>query len=424
MNTSESRRVAPFRGYTCRELYKFISDSDAPEQVVRQLPPQSLFMLVKHNGLASSADILQMASLEQCRLLSDFDLWHKDSLNEDNLWDWLAVTDATESLELLQKIVKFIDLKVLAVLIGKYTDVKIFEEPVDMPPGPGYHSPDQGFTWVGINTENADHHFLLARLLALIFESSTELYYQLMSIPSVASVTMLEEESFVERNRRLASEGIPEPENAAESHNLYPLVEARSDLEKKAVRGVVEDIRSIEPLVYESRATRYFADLMKQIVDHEAIEMEMTFLMNSAIVRFGIDFCEQDQVLALAEKVKGAINIGLERLTHDGSIGVKECYDILGLGKLYRSGFTELMSLRSAARKLSPQELDSIRDDAVTFSAIACAREAFPEMPYFLKDDGNLEGTAGSLPPGQRAIETLQAMKTIRAMISEATAAS
>ena len=150
-----------------------------------------------------------MASLEQCRLLSDFDLWNGDSLNEAALWEWLALTDEVESLELLQKLVKFVDLKLFAILFGKYIEVKIFDDPTEQPPGEGFHTPDRGATWIGIKTEDPDKHFLLARLLALIFESSAELFYQLISIVTVATASMLEEESYQERMKRLAAEGNP-----------------------------------------------------------------------------------------------------------------------------------------------------------------------------------------------------------------------
>jgi hypothetical protein len=379
-------------------------------------------MVVRHIGLNDAAEIISLASIEQVRLLSDFDLWNRDAINEEHLWEWLALTDETDSLDLLQKVVKCVDLKVLSVILGKYTDVQVFSEPTDQPPGPGYHTPDKGFTWVGINTENADHHFLLARLLALIFETSAELYYQLLSIPSVATPTMLEEESFVERGKRLAAEGIPEPELAANVHSPYSLAEALQDLQQDSEnRDVVEDIRAVEPLLYESRASRYIAVLLRDVKDHEAIEMEFTYLMNAAVVRFSIDFCEQDRVFQLADKVKGAINIGFEKIASESKRPVKEIYSALGLGKIYRVGLAEVMALRLFARKVEPKQLELLRDQVKDLAVVARAREPFPEMPLSLKDDGTFDESSGM--PGQisqesRAIETMQAVSSLRAIIS------
>ena len=185
-------------------------------------------------------------------------------------------------------------------------------------------------------------------------------------------------------------------------------------------REIVEDIRAVEPLLYESRASRYIAILLRDVRDHEEIEMEFTFLMNAAVIRFSVDFCEQDRVLALTDKVKGAINIGFEKLSNETKLPVKELYLALGLGKIYRLGFAELMALRAFARKASPEKVEEVKDRPEIFSTLACAREAFPEMPLFLKDDGTVEARdGGSISQGQRAIESLQAVSSIRSIIAK-----
>jgi hypothetical protein len=412
--------VAPFRGHTCRELYKAIFEADAPEQVVRQLPAQSLFMVIKHQGLAASADLLSMASLEQCRLLSDFDLWKEDTLNEEALWEWLALTDETDSLELLQKVVKFVDLKLLAILIGKYVEVKVFDDAADQPPGEGFHTPDKGFTWIGIKTEDPEHHFLLARLLALIFESSAELFYQLLATSSVATVSMLEEESYQERTKRLAAEGVPEAEATALMHAPFSLAEARADIAAGSDRIIIEDIRSIEPLVYEARSTRLFAELMRRVTDHEEVELEFSYIMNAAVVRWAVDFSDQEKVLLLAEKVKGAINIALERVVSDGVSTVGEAYRSLGLTKLYRLGLTELMALRRKAQRVPKDVAQKIaEDDKILFCTLACALEPFPEMPLFLSDDGKVASDDGTLASGQRPIEGVLALTTVHRLLDK-----
>lgn len=416
MTTSDTTPVAaPFRGHTCRELYKAIFEADAPEQMVRQLPVQSLFMVIKQAGLASCCDLIGMASLEQCRLLTDLDLWHGDTLNEEAFWEWLALTDEGDSLEVLQKVLKCIDLKLVAILISKYVETKVFEEPTDQPPGPAFHTPDKGSTWIGINTENADHHFLLARLLAMIFETNTELFYQLLATPSVATISMLEEESFQERTKRLAAEGVPEPEIAAALHAPYSFQEALRDLHERRIHKVIEDVRPVEPLLYEARSSRLFAELLRRAEDHEVVEMEFTYLLNGAVVRFGVDFSDQEQVLELCEKIKGAINLGLEKLVKDSDRTVYDAYQVLGLEKLYRLGLTDIISLRAQARTVSLETAEALRGaDPVLFSIIACAREAFPCAPACIDDTGATVETALGLQTGSRPIEGLQVMTIIR----------
>jgi hypothetical protein len=420
MNRPDTTPVAHFRGHTCRDLYNSIFDAESPEQVVRQLPAQTLFMVVKDAGLNAASELLSMASLEQTKLLTDFDLWSGDTLNEEALWEWLALTDDTDSLELLQKFIKIVDLKLLAILIGKYVEVKVFEEPTEQPPGPGFHTPDKGFTWIGISMESADKHFLLARLLALIFESSAELFYQLISVVTVATVSMLEEESYQERMKRLAAEGIPEPEVAAAIHAPYSMAEARVELGASFERKPVEDLRAIEPLLYESRATKLLAELVRDVSDREELETEFTYIMNGAVVRWGIDFCNQESVVDLAERVKGAINIGLEKISRELSTMPVESYKKLGLGKLYRLGVTELLALRSKARKFQLDSLGSLSEsEPALFTTVACAREAFPVMPIFLNDDGSIEREGESLQSGQRPFSSMHGVETVLSMLAK-----
>jgi len=416
MTTSENTPVAtPFRGYTCRELYRAIFEADAPEQMVRQLPVQSLFMVVKQMGLSSCVDLITMASLDQCRSLTDLDLWHGDALNEEALWEWLALTDEGDTLEVLQKVLKFLDLKLVALLIARYVETKVFEDPTEQPPGPGFHTPDKGHTWIGINTENSDHHFLLARLLAMIFETNTELFYQLLASPSVATASMLEEESYQERVKRLAADGVPEPEIAASLHAPYSFAEALKDLHERGPRRVIEDVRPVEPLLYEARSSRLFAELLRKISDRETIEMEFTYLLNAAVVRFGVDFADQEKVLELCEKIKGSINLALEKLVKDSDRSVLDVYQVLGLEKLYRLGLTDILSLRVQARKVSLEAAEQIRNtDPVLFSIVACAREAFPSLPACVDENGApVEGPTG-LATGSRPIESVQTMAIAR----------
>ena len=77
------------------------------------------------------------------------------------------------------------------------------------------------------------------------------------------------------------------------------------------------------------------------------------------------------------------------------------------------------MSLRAYARKVSQEKIEENKDRPEVFSTLACAREAFPEMPLFLKDDGTVESSdTGSITQGQRAIETLQAVESIRRILT------
>ncbi len=373
----------PTRGFTSKSLHKAIFDADLPEQFVRSIPAQSLYMVIKQNGLASSSDVLEIATLEQCRLLLDFDLWEKDRLNEENFWEWLGVCDAENNLELLQKIVKCLDLKLVGLLIMRYVLTETFEEPTDNPPGPSYYTPDKGFTWIFINVEDSHKHFLLGRLLAMLFETNADLFYQLLSIPGVSTDSTLEEDSFQEKSKRLAAEGIPSLEWAGETHAALDEISLKKLLATQDAHIAVNDIPAIEPLVYESQVVQPLASLFANVPDRELFESELTLITNAALVHFAVPAQEFEAVRALIMKVRGAINIGLETALRLCSAPVEEIYKKLGLQPLYRHGITKLMHVRKTARVIFQNHEQRILEDAGLSAVFDQLRQPFPDLPFF-----------------------------------------
>jgi hypothetical protein len=404
---------------TCKDLVRWIFDAQNPEVIVRQLSAQSLYMVIRQQGVLGSSELLEMLTTEQGRVVLDLDLWSRDEFKEEHFWEWLRLPDDADSLEPLQRLLRWMDLKLLGVMISRYVHAIIPEEPADVPPAPGYHSPDKGRTWIGFRLEDADRYFLFARFLALIFETSFELFYQLLGVPGVATETVLQEEAYQERLKRLASDGIPEPEFAAQVHAPIDLDELQKRIGVTDRHQAIEAICTVEPLLYESRPVGLFARLVNETGDREGLESEFTFLVNAAIVHHGVDFADQDEVLALARKVKGALSLGLASLVADGQYSLETVDKELGLGPVYRLGYSRLQRLKRMALAISRERLESIRDEPELFSVVACAREAFPAMPALLEDDGTVRSDDGRVQQGARAIESEEAFKTVQTRLRE-----
>ena len=360
-------------------LAKRIFNADLPEQFIRTIPAQSLYCVLKHNGLSSSSDLLEIATVQQCRLMMDFDLWTGDTFKEESFWEWLAITDATDGLELLQKLFKCFDLKLVSLLIARYVTSEIHEEPSAESPGDGFFSPDKGHTWIHVHTDSEDRNFLLNRLLALIFETDADLFYQLLSIPGVATPTQLEEESYQDRTKRLSAEGVPEVEIAAELRAPLSLSQALKDCAEMPERPHAIDIFIVEPLIYDSPSAEPMERLFSVVKNREELEGELTFILNSAIVAWQIPFHEPTAVSFLVEQVKGAISIGLELVERESTHDTASIYSTLGLQRLFRVGYTQLMQLQRQAFRIHTDTLKAIADnDKELFAIIAGLRESFP----------------------------------------------
>ena len=419
MNASGKDSKLPAINVSGQSLARMIFRAELPEDQVRALPAQSLYLAVKQNGLLSSAEIVLIASPEQCRLMLDFDLWHADSFNEDNFWEWLALPDAEHdcNLALLQKMLRCIDLKLVGIILSRHVQIEIHEEPTDAAPGPGFHTPDRGRTWLHISTEDAQKHFLLGRFLALLYETNTEIFYQLIAVPGIETQSALEEEAFQEKSKRLAAEGVPDPEFAYALNSPLNEQQILRDLRNAAPRPAVESIEIVEPLLYQAVQLQPISSLLAEAGSPDEVRSELTLITNAAIMHFHADYCEIVQIVDLVARVRGALNIGLEALLLEERRGLREIYEILGLQKLYRFGLHKLALLRNLSLNVERRKSAATESDQILGAVLQGTCEKFPCQPAFFRPDGAIEGQGANLPGGTRAIETLQEYDSLTAFL-------
>lgn len=404
----------PLHRFTSSSLARALFKSEVPESLVRSLPAQSLYMAIKHNGLPSSIDILELTTLEQARLMLDLDCWSHDTFNEENFWEWLNVCNSHSDLSLMQRLLKSMDLKLAALLMARHVEYVHFEEATDEPPGPAWYTPDKGLTWIHILIEHKEQHFLLGRFLALVYESDSDLFYQLLAISQAESPSSLEERAYEDKCKRVVSHGIPDAEYAGEVNTPLSNQAVLAELEKGGRHPQVHDISSIEPLLYDGGLLQPLASLFSHPELRDDLELEMTLLMNAGLVRYAVDFSEQQQVLELAGRIKGALNIGMEVALGLSDRPVKDIYQVLGLRKIYGLGLNQLFELRKLARNLRNRLQDRCDDDPPLQVMLETTSSPLPCQPAFFKADGSLEETDGKLLPGQRAIESLAEIEALK----------
>ncbi len=388
-----------------KNLAKAIFNSDMPEELVRMIPAQNLYMTICYNGVLSSTDLISIVSVSQRRLLMDFDCWDKDVFDEDKFFSWLSLTDEDNSLDLLKKILKSSDLKLTAFLIGKYVTVYSQEEPTDLPPDGDFYTPDKGYTWLKIETGDSDKDFLLKRLLALIFESNVELFYQITSIPTISTPTELEEQAYEEKNKRLASEGIPELEECIELNR--PLNKAKI-LEKMKNEKIPprEAVGNILPLAFKNNELEPLTSFLNEIKDSQMVLSELTRILNACIVFYDNSFNSLENVSSLSEQVKGVLNIGLEKLLEDNIIN-SASYPIIDLQDIYQYGLNFIFEIKKVA--LKKLEIESNNHDSVQLSILDMLSKKLPALPAFIQDENTyLKDEEGKLLEGERTISSFK----------------
>ena len=409
--------ISPPRGFSTDSLARAIFRAELPDEVLRSLPAQALHLVIAKNGLTESGDLLQSVSSEQCRLLLDFDLWGgsedgSDALDEERLWEWLSLADDDSGLTLLQQIVKCLDLKIVGLLICRYVETVIFEESTDAPPGPEFYSPDRGRTWIHVHGLDDTKQFLLNRLLALLFETNADLFFQLLSIPSVATPAPLQEEAYQDRTKRLVAEGVPEPEFA---HQICAPLDQRSLvqlLEKSKKRPAIGGVAAIEPLVYSSGVLQPLQRFIADVPDQGELEAELTLIMNASIVSWQVAYSDVAAVTELMEQVRGIINIGLEALDQHEDGNPIEVYNRIGLQPIFRRGLAEVLHLRKCAQRAA------LPEDPAEGMIVAALRRPLPMIPTWLDGAGAIQAPEGKLEATLRPITHLNEIKQLAARLT------
>ncbi len=388
----------PRVGASGRSLIKEIFRADSPEEYARELPAQSIYLAIRSSGLEAAPEVLALIEDAQYKVVLDLDFWVGDNFSEKHFWQWVQVLDQEGGREELTRLVELMDARLLGLLFSRYVVVNYPEEPTDLPPDKGYYTPDRGGTWIKILLDDPDQHRRFGKLLALLYDHNAELFYQLLSEGGFITAAELEEGAYSDKVRRLLDEGMPSsevsfrlntPVNAEQLEKLMAHDHEKSLPDNPTVLPLAFSLYSVEPL----------SGFLSELVENgrqEEVEAELALLANAAIVFYNVDIAETTEVGLTIEKIRGAINIGLERISRSLKVSPREVFERFGLQKIYQLGLGELRDVQRAAKKLG--EEGEVIDDHLLAAIHAGASLRFPVLPVFVQRDGSiqLEGDAAS----------------------------
>lgn len=396
-------------------LLAAIQASSAPKELVAALPAQTVYFCLQSHGLEAAFELLELMTDEQRTFALDLDLWTEDEFNEENFWHWLEANDQDDDFTLLKKFLRSLDLKLLGIIIDKYVSVVFLEEASETPPRPGLFTPDKGFTWIGINIENGERFHLLGKLLAYIFESNADLFYKILAVPNIETKTSLTEQSFQEKVRRLKSQGIPERQESFEILTPLRWYDIKDKLSNANIinhQKFGSDLAPVHALILWQKGPQPLLDLFNEKLNNSEFVSEYTFLINTAVVRFGIQLNEKDKLSLLISQVNGALNLALQEIHSRTQFDALRCWELLGLVDLFRFGLGSIITTcKEQTKKFAHQK----EDGSVPAFILDCLKRPFPVMPkFFLNDQNHDAEPAKSISTEVTAIETLDHLELIK----------
>ncbi len=391
-------------------LARALFRGDLTEQEIKELHPQSLHFAIKVLGFESAVDVLPFVSNPQYRALLDLEFWTRDSFREDRFWTWLAAIDDDADLLPIQKLLKCIDPTVLNLLFRRYVEVVYHEEPTDRPPNANAYTPDGGLSWITLKAHDADKHRLLGRILAFLFQTNREAFYQYLAYSQGGTSMEFEEEAFKDKSQRLTEYSIPSIDEASELHKpikeqealkiVLPIIDSvelghANSAEANAIEMDKLKVQHIVPLYASSVKYQPLFSSLERLPDEELYRIQLEFgkLCNAALSFFKGDYGEESSLKLTSEQVFGATNIGLEVLARlDNRVFLDDVFAKIPITFLYRLGLSKLFELRALSYKV-PEDIKAILSHMnlplqILLDYVA---KPLPVIPEFLREDGTFD---------------------------------
>lgn len=323
-------------------------------EVVRALPPEEVYYMVKEIGVTDSLSVLSAISLEQLQYIFDIEWWHGDRFSPQRAKDWLVILENCDDQKILHWLLdEDLDQKVMVL----QSLIKVFkmDEMTDSYQGVEgltQFSPDGVYDIFFKVPEVAS---VLAKFLGILRAEHEQIFFLLMEAVIWFPVSLTAESAYRWRLTRTTERGIPEFE---EAYEIY----SRLDPQALKVEAASPETFSqgggykIAPyyLMAQANPSSFFSLCLSRIQDDsriDAIRWELVYLANKVMVA---DRCDSSALKIhdeIIRKVLGLINIGLE-LGSEGDVDkgvslLKQTW----MQPLFQVGYGHLMELKWKAQK-------------------------------------------------------------------------
>lgn len=356
-NRKDQKTLSPYRGSLLKAIYPLSSkqalerilDHENPRSLIRKLPLQDFFWLLKKVGDNDCLPLLEMASEDQWQYLLDFELWRKDRLHPERTSQWIERLGKAG----MNKLVHWFFNKGQAIayyyFFGSiHVIVKNEDEDDDIPDG--FFSFD-GVFYVKILDKN--HKETIESILRTMASEDLDHYHAfLLNLSGVLSAE-LEEDMYRLRNVRMAE------------HGFLPFEEALSVYAPLGPEGLVpgeyaetvgkapldEDIFELAPMspLYHARGQNLWTAASSRMTDRfflDRIHLEFAGLCNKIFSADGVLDNDLDSLIKTCKKAAGYINLALEKLCGSDISSAEKILKNNPLQSVFRVGFGLALRLK------------------------------------------------------------------------------
>ena len=377
------RSVQMVRG---QEQLDLLILSRQTEQVVRLLPEEDIYYMIKEIGEEDAIPVLALLSTKQLQYVFDMEWWRGDKFVPQNALDWLRwVAKANDRLLLDWILTEDFDLKVMVL----QSLIKVFK-PDEMTDQYDGVEDLEHFTLDGvfdIFVKVPDAAPLLKNLFKLLYADHQKVFFALMEAVIWYPITPTVEVAYRWWRSRVEEKGVVGYEEAIGVYSLLDSDSLKLDAapqEAFVEQGSAYAMAPVYPLADTDPAT-FFGQCLAMLKNHKRVNAlcwELMYVANKVMVADRQDFTHIDIRHEIMRKVLGYINIGLE-LGAGGDIAKGEALlNQTWMQSLFQVGYAGVMRLKWEGEKLV-KEHGLLLEQVLTpgyLDHLAAAVSRFPEI--------------------------------------------
>lgn len=380
-------QLAGPRGY--KRIEALLSADDAAE-IIAALSPNEIYELVHEVGFEDGQALIEYATPQQIKGCFDLDAWNKDELDLEPLRNWLIAL-CEVGFEKVGEVFAELDPEFRALILQNVVtvyDTTLNEGPDENSDANIYPTPDSFFQ-LELRGDDETQRLTL-RVIEDLYRADAHLARNMIMSARSEPPAELTEMAYRWRSGRLADLGYVDFYEALDLFRPLPADQVHIG-EGTHERPLPEDDSRMPLVIAEEVIGRSFlARAMAAIDDQteaERLEQALMVLVNKVLAAGRAKPGQIEVMRRGALYATATLSLGLETIARGDLDRAQEALKSIGLGRLFRVGYTVTHKLAKLATALAPRSLTAGSPAKDLVAALCSPRPLFsraadePPMP-------------------------------------------